>query len=168
MGLEAFSYIAQLVPSNPVNATDDVAQGDDHIRGLKTTLQNTFPNADAAINPTVAEFNRLVGVTGPIEEMRGMAATSQAAPYQIAAGDAGKMVFIVGNGTITLPNLSNGFACLIASDTAQQFTLTSSSGALNWYAGGATFTGNRTVSQGSVISVVRVNGNWVVFGAGIS
>lgn len=168
MGLESFSYISQLVPTNPVNATDDVAQGDDHIRGLKTTLQNTFPNADGAINPTVAEFNRLVGVTGPIEDMRGMAAASQAAPYQIAAGDAGKIIFIVGNGTVTLPNLANGFACLIASDTAQVFTLTSSSGLLSWYAGGATFAGNRTVAQGSVVAVSRVAGNWVLFGAGIS
>lgn len=43
MGLEVATYIADLVATNPLTS-DAVAQGDDHLRLLKSTLQNTFPN----------------------------------------------------------------------------------------------------------------------------
>ena len=43
MGLEVASYIADLVATNPLSS-DQVGQGDDHLRLLKTTLQATFPN----------------------------------------------------------------------------------------------------------------------------
>ncbi len=64
MGLETFNYIDSLNSSNPVHATDPVSQGDDHIRGIKTTLLNSFPNVDGAVNFTPTEANRLVGLTG--------------------------------------------------------------------------------------------------------
>ena len=64
MGLESFSFITSLNASNPVHATDPVSQGDDHVRGLKTTLLNTFPNLDAAVTFTPTEANRLTGLTG--------------------------------------------------------------------------------------------------------
>ncbi len=64
MGLESFSFITSLNASNPVHATDPVSQGDDHLRGVKTTLLNSFPNVDAAVDLTPTEFNYLDGVTG--------------------------------------------------------------------------------------------------------
>ena len=64
MGLESFSYISSLNSSNPVHATDQVSQGDDHIRGVKLTLLQSFPNINAAVNFTPTEANRLVGLTG--------------------------------------------------------------------------------------------------------
>jgi len=64
MGLETFNYIDSLNASNPVHATDQVSQGDDHLRGIKTTLLNSFPNVDGAVNFTPTEANRLVGLTG--------------------------------------------------------------------------------------------------------
>lgn len=64
MGLEAASFISQLVNSNPTGA-DDYATADDHIRLIKAVLQLQFPNfAAAAMNATVAELNKLVGYTG--------------------------------------------------------------------------------------------------------
>ncbi|MCK5319400.1 MAG: hypothetical protein KAJ55_15925, partial [Anaerolineales bacterium] len=44
MGLEVFDFIPDLVDTNPVGATDFVNEGDDHLRGVKFTLQNQFPN----------------------------------------------------------------------------------------------------------------------------
>ncbi len=64
MGLESFSYITSLNASNPVHATDQVSVGDDHLRGLKTTLLNSFANIDAAVTFTPTEANRLTGLTG--------------------------------------------------------------------------------------------------------
>lgn len=45
MGLEVFGFINDLNPSFPFGS-DDVSEGDDHLRGVKETLQNTFPSND--------------------------------------------------------------------------------------------------------------------------
>src|SRR6187455_2813753 len=66
MGLEAATYINQLVPSNPVGATDPKAQGDDHLRLIKQTLQNTFPNINAAVLGTDEQLNALIGLVGVV------------------------------------------------------------------------------------------------------
>ena len=66
MALETFQYIDDLVATNPT-ATDNVSQGDDHIRGIKTTLKNTFPNVTGAITATEAELNFVDGVTSAIQ-----------------------------------------------------------------------------------------------------
>lgn len=64
MGLEVATYISGLNASNPVGVSDPKSQGDDHLRLIKSTLLNTFPNINAAVSATPAELNRLVGVTG--------------------------------------------------------------------------------------------------------
>lgn len=47
MALEAASFIDELVTTNPV-AGDNVSQGDDHLRLLKTVLKGSFPNLTRA------------------------------------------------------------------------------------------------------------------------
>lgn len=64
MGLEVATYISGLNASNPVGVSDPKSQGDDHLRLIKSTLLNTFPNISGAMNASQAELNRLVGVTG--------------------------------------------------------------------------------------------------------
>jgi len=49
MGLESATYISGLVEANPPG-TDVIAEGDNHLRLIKTVLKNTFPNADEAMN----------------------------------------------------------------------------------------------------------------------
>ena len=62
MSLESATYVKQLVSSNP-DGSDPKGQGDDHLRLIKTTLLNTFPNLDAAVTVTPAEINLLAGGT---------------------------------------------------------------------------------------------------------
>lgn len=62
-------YIDDLVNTNPVGATDPKSQGDDHIRGIKNVLLNTFPSIDGAITATQAELNILDGVTSSTAEL---------------------------------------------------------------------------------------------------
>jgi hypothetical protein len=57
MGLEAATYIHQLNPSNPVGAVDPKAQGDDHLRLLKSTIQATFPNITGPVTATHTRLN---------------------------------------------------------------------------------------------------------------
>jgi microcystin-dependent protein len=64
MPIETFNYIDSLNSSNP-GSSDDVLQGDDHIRGIKAVLKNTFPNITAAINATAGQLNQLTSFVIP-------------------------------------------------------------------------------------------------------
>jgi hypothetical protein len=61
MGLEAATYINQLVATNPVGATDPRSQGDDHLRLIKSVLQATFPAFTGAVLSTQTELNAIHG-----------------------------------------------------------------------------------------------------------
>ena len=58
MGLETGTYISDLVVTNPVGASDAKSQGDDHLRLIKATLKNTFPNITGAMTLTHAQLNQ--------------------------------------------------------------------------------------------------------------
>lgn len=64
MGLEAATFISQLVAANPVGATDPKSQGDDHLRLIKSVLQASFPNISGAVTSTHTQLNYLTGATG--------------------------------------------------------------------------------------------------------
>jgi hypothetical protein len=58
MGLETGTRIPDLVPTNPVGATDFVSAGDDHIRLIKACIQGSFPSIGAdAVSLTAAQIN---------------------------------------------------------------------------------------------------------------
>ncbi len=59
-------FIDDLVNTNPA-AGDNPREGDDHIRGVKNVLLNTFPNVDAAVTADATELNRIDGVTENIQ-----------------------------------------------------------------------------------------------------
>lgn len=65
-GLESVTYISDLVVTNPLSS-DPAHQGDDHLRAIKTGIKNTFPNINAAVNPTDEELNFVDGVTSAIQ-----------------------------------------------------------------------------------------------------
>lgn len=57
MGLETATYISGLNANNPVNATDVVGEGDDHLRLIKSTLLNSFPGITGEMSLTHAQLN---------------------------------------------------------------------------------------------------------------
>lgn len=62
MGLETATYIEDLNDANPLG-TDNVNQGDDHIRLIKEVLQNQFPNlGQAAMNLQASSLNAMIGM----------------------------------------------------------------------------------------------------------
>jgi hypothetical protein len=67
MSLESLTgasvFINALVNTNPVGATDPKSQGDDHIRGIKNVILNTFPAITGAVTATHTEMNLLHGLT---------------------------------------------------------------------------------------------------------
>ena len=78
MGLETGTFINDLVVTNPLG-TDDRSTADDHLRLIKDLIRNTIVNGTAAINPTPAEFNTLVGIlatTAELNKLNGVTATT--------------------------------------------------------------------------------------------
>lgn len=69
MGLEVATLIHQLDPNNPVGATDQKSQGDDHLRMMKQCLLNTFANIDGAVTASHTELNKLTGATPSTAEI---------------------------------------------------------------------------------------------------
>lgn len=68
MGLETGTYLDALVPTNPAS-TDGLAQADDHIRLIKSTLANSFPGITGAVTATQGELNVLDGITSSTAEL---------------------------------------------------------------------------------------------------
>ena len=65
MALEPkYDYIDDLNPSIPDGASDFIDEGDDNIRGIKSSIKGSLPNlGQAAVISTAAELNQLAGNT---------------------------------------------------------------------------------------------------------
>ena len=88
MALDTASYIRQLTATNPTTS-DSVAQGDDHLRMLKTVLKTQFSGltGTTAISSSEAELNILDGVTSTAAELNILdGVTSTAAELHILDG----------------------------------------------------------------------------------
>ena len=68
MGLETSTYVNGLNVNNPAS-TDGLAQADDHLRLIKSTLTATFPNLNAAVTAAPSELNVLDGITATTAEL---------------------------------------------------------------------------------------------------
>lgn len=55
MGLESGTFVSDLVTTNPIGVSDPKSEGDDHIRLIKSVLQNTFPGLAGAFMRTAAK-----------------------------------------------------------------------------------------------------------------
>ena len=66
MTVESATYISQLNTAYPA-ASDSIAEGDDHVRLVKSVLKSQFPNlATTAVSQTSAQMNKLGFETGTI------------------------------------------------------------------------------------------------------
>ena len=143
MAIETFEYIDDLNVANPT-ATDNVSEGDDHLRGLKTTLKNTFPNVTGAINATETELNYVDGVTSAIQTQLDTKLSSVADnsvtlakmasgtdgnlitydasgdPAYVTTGTSGQV--LTSGGTGVAPTFQTVDADTAKTDTAQAFT----------------------------------------------
>jgi len=152
-------YIDDLVSTNPT-ATDNVHQGDDHIRGIKNVLKLTFPSIDGAINATDTELNYVDGVTSAIQ-------TQLDAP--VAKGDGSSA-----DGQITLNCSQNSHGIKLKSpphsanasytltfpnddgNSGQKLT-TDGSGVLTWTADNATDSTKMPLAGGAFSGAVTTN-----------
>ena len=95
MGLETFEFIDDLNQTFPFGS-DDVSEGDDHLRGVKLTLKNTFPsNNGPGQFPNMDFFFRGLDLTGDATIAGRIEANAQVAIALTTIG---------GDGDITGPN----------------------------------------------------------------
>lgn len=98
MGLETGTYLNDLNVANPVGASDLLAQGDDHIRLVKSTLKNTFPNmGGAAWRVQSKGSNYTLAATDNMSVIRGTASITLATEAAATIGN-GFIVIVVGDG----------------------------------------------------------------------
>jgi len=67
MALESANYVAGLVETNPIG-NDQRSTADDHLRLIKRTLKNSFPQVASAISATSAELNFLMSASANLQD----------------------------------------------------------------------------------------------------
>ena len=86
MALETGTHISDLNAANPVS-TDGLAQADDHLRLIKSTILASFPNITGAITATHTILNGLDGRVSAIEN--GVHASGKKMLFQQSTGPTG-------------------------------------------------------------------------------
>ena len=112
MGLETASFVSQLNGTNPVS-TDGLAQADDHMRLIKTTLTNTFANMAGAVTTDHLELNSLDGYTGTSGDhniLSGLAARTVANGGPVTNTEAGYLSGATSNIQTQLDTLTTNLA----------------------------------------------------------
>ena len=146
MALETGTYVNALVTSNPAS-TDGLAQADDHIRLIKTTLKNTLPNATGAITASHSELNALDGSTATTAELNvlsGLTATTDELNYtdgvtsnvQTQLNTKAPTASPTFTGTVAAPTVTVTTANIGTVDLGA-WTITESNGVLRFYTGGS-------------------------------
>ena len=100
MALESATYINSLVNTNP-SGSDSISQGDDHIRLIKSVLQNSFPNVASATTPIVAVTHNLPASSG---YMRGEAYATTAQTITHSKVSSTSTLYITYNGQLVGTN----------------------------------------------------------------
>jgi microcystin-dependent protein len=123
MGLESGTYVQDLVATNPP-ATDGVTQGDDHLRLIKNTLRNTFPDATL---PLYREKG--VTLTGNVSAVRASHKTKYVAntgsgnitltlPTDLTADDAGWYIDVQKSSASNTLTIEPGASTINGADTS--------------------------------------------------
>lgn len=118
MSLESATFISGLDATNPL-AGDQIKQGDDHLRLLKTVLQGSFPNADKAFYfpDSVTKTGNYTIVVADMEKR--LIADTTAGAFNLtlptlAASDDGWNIWIIKTGSsvnsVTVVGTINGAA----------------------------------------------------------
>ena len=67
MTVESVTYINTLDETRPAGG-DKISEGDNHIRNIKRSIKETYPNVDGEVRASDEEMNYLVGLTEPIKD----------------------------------------------------------------------------------------------------
>jgi len=125
MPLESdFSYIDLLNTNWPNDTPDQLAEADDHLRGIKTALQGSFPNlGQLAVTKTAAEINALINSNSPVINtpvINGQTLNADGAELDLLDGvtagtmTVSKALSVDGSGTLDALDITNSTATDLA------------------------------------------------------
>lgn len=139
MALESSTYINGLVATNPTSS-DNISDGDNHIRLLKSTIKATFPNVTGAVSGTHTAINSAVTEAN--------AATNANTASKIVKRD-GSGNFSAGTITAALSGNASSASTL---QTARTIGGVSFNGSANINLPGVNTTGNQSTSGNAATS----------------
>lgn len=123
-------FITALVPANPGSA-DDRREGDDHIRGTKNVLSNSFPAISGAVTATHTQLNAAAAfdpatkvskagdtMTGPLDVQAALRADSLLVDGATVVGGG-----LTANASATVRAVANALALLVLGRTADSVSI---------------------------------------------
>lgn len=172
MGLETATYIGDFVPTDPASG-DLVSQGDDHIRLVKTVLQNTFPSVEKAFYfPTTAVVSANTTIVAANMNVTFRVTTTSAEIAMtlpsLASGDAGWECFVMKatfdtNGVFILPPTGTLTSGAITGLSAARRAIPGSKVSCFW-TGSSWIIGRSQGVAGPVGSCIEYHGSTLPFG----
>jgi hypothetical protein len=69
MPVESAKYVNQLKPQQPAGG-ESISEGDDHLRTIKYTLTESFPNISSAVTSTPAQLNKVGQIDTDLEALK--------------------------------------------------------------------------------------------------
>ena len=143
-------------------AADDYAALDGITNGTRKWSASHFQNLGTGDSPT------FTAVSDSIGNVRTITQNSQTTSYVLLATDAGKHIYT--NSGVTVPSgvFSIGQAISIVNSSTSNITITQGT-SVTMYLAGTSTTGNRTLAQKGIATVLCVASNtFIIVGGGLS
>jgi hypothetical protein len=143
-------------------AADDYAALDGVTNGTRKWSASHFQNLGTGDSPTFTAVSDAVG------ELRTIVQNSKATSYSLLATDAGKHIYTDSGVTVPSGVFSVGQAVSIVNNSTSSITITQG-GSVTMYLAGTSTTGNRTLAQKGLATVLCVASNtFIIVGGGLS
>lgn len=149
-------------------AADDYAALDGVTNGTRKWSASHFQNLGSGDSPTFAAVTSTSTVTDVKGDLRDIPQNSKSTSYSLLIGDAGKHVYT--NSGVTIPSgvFSAGNAVVVVNNSGSSITITQGTSTTVHLAGTA-LTGNRTLAQYGVATVLCVASNtFIIMGGGLT
>lgn len=149
-------------------AGDDYLPLDGATNGTRKWSSSHFQNLGTGDSPTFANVTTTGAVTDVAGNVRIIPQNSQSSSYVLVATDSGKHVYTSAGVTVPASVFSTGQAVTIVNSGTSNITITQGTSATVYLAGSST-TGNRTLAQKGICTVLCVASNtFIIGGAGLT
>jgi len=161
MTVESAAYISGLVPSYPPGS-DNISEGDDHLRLIKSVLQGTFPNANAAVNGIHT------GTSAPTSTSAGLLWYDTTTSHEVLkirnSADGGWIILSTSPAVdFKLLGATNvGWVLPTADGSANQYLKTDASGNLDWASPAGAELPSQTGNSGKFLTTDGSAVSWAV------
>ena len=164
----ATKLIHNFTTTAPSPAADDYAPLDGATYGTRKWSAIHFQNLGSGDSPTFAAVTSTSTVTDVKGDLRDIPQNSKTTSYVLLLTDAGKHVYTNSGVTVPASVFSAGNAVVIVNNSGSDITITQGTSATMYLAGTAT-TGNRTLAQHGIASVICVASNtFIIMGGGLT